>query len=382
MLQIQFLDYNVIDALVPAISLEPQHIIFIYDSKKITKKYTNNIEKALRAHLGGVSIGFVDADMYKISEIKSRILDVVADFKDERICIDITGGSEIMTAVGFALGYKKGYQIIYTNLAKSTIFDVIKEKKVADVKNITINDYLIAIGAKRSKDSHPLPKKSEYYRVCNVAEYLFKHIYAWHALQKFLANRCAKSDSLSFNITTDITFEGKSYKSKDILDIFVQNGFVARTGHNSYKFTSANNRIHMMNFGVWLEMYIYIKGQDFFDEIYLGVTLDWDNVDMDDTRDNEIDVIAFRKSIPVFISCKMKKPDAKDIYEVAYLADRLGGSESKAIIATTYNVSREKDNTAGLYQRFKKMNVGFIEIDSFMTHDPASVFNTAIQISL
>lgn len=53
------------------------------------------------------------------------------------------------------------------------------------------------------------------------------------------------------------------------------------------------------------------------------------------------------------------KPDAKDIYEVAYLADRLGGPESKAVIATTYNVSREKNKNSGIYQRFKKMKDGF-----------------------
>lgn len=378
MLQIQFLDYNVIDALVPAISLEPQHVIFIYDSHKITKKYLSNIEKALRCHLEDVSIGFIHADMYSLSEIRNKIREAMDDFKNERVCIDITGGSEIMTAAGFTLGAKNDCQIIYTNLAKGSIFDVVNEQKITDVKNITINDYLLAIGAKRSKDSHPLPKVRDYDRVCNVAEYLFHHLGEWHALHNYI-KRYAKSDSLSFGVTTSISYNGRSYPSKNILDVFMINGFVSRTGHNNYKFTNASNKAHMMVFGVWLEMYIYIKGQDFFDEIYLGVTLDWDSVDVDDTRDNEIDVIAFRKSVPVFISCKMRKPEAMDIYEVAYLADRLGGPESKAIIATTYNVGREKDKNDGIYQRFRKMNVGFIETNSFLTHTTASVFNTGIQ---
>ena len=38
MLQIQFLDDNVVDALVPAFSLEPKHIIFIYDRRDISEK--------------------------------------------------------------------------------------------------------------------------------------------------------------------------------------------------------------------------------------------------------------------------------------------------------------------------------------------------------
>ena len=100
MLQIQFLDYNIADALVPAVSLEPQHVIFIYDSRKISKKYTVNIEKALRDNLPDVSVGFVDADMYSVSDILTKIFVAIEDFKDEKICIDITGGPEIMTAAG------------------------------------------------------------------------------------------------------------------------------------------------------------------------------------------------------------------------------------------------------------------------------------------
>ena len=353
MLQIQFLDFNVIDALVPAISLEPKHIVFIYDSQKISEKFTSNIEKALHAHLEDTSIAFIHADMYRISDIKAKIIEALEEYKDEKVCIDITGGSEIMTAVGFLLGSRYDYQIVYTNLAKGEIFDVNKEEKIADVKNITINDYLIAIGAKRSKDSHALPKEKDYERICNVSEYLFRHLGEWHALHNCLKHY-AKSESWNFNITTSIFYQGRSYPSDRILDVFAKNGFVERKGHNKYQFTSANSKAYMMIFGIWLEMYIYIKGQGFFDEIYLGVTLDWDNCDADDTRDNEIDVIALRRSIPIFISCKMRNPDAKDIFEVAYLADRLGGPESKAIIATTYNVSREKNKYDGIYQRFRK----------------------------
>ena len=376
MLQIQFLDYNIADALVPAVSLEPQHVIFIYDSRKISKKYTVNIEKALRDNLPDVSVGFVDADMYSVSDILTKIFVAIEDFKDEKICIDITGGPEIMTAAGATLSFQRGYQMIYTNLVKGKIIDVIKEEQIADVKNITLRDYLTVIGAKRYRDSHPIPNVRDYEQICNVAEYLFKNEDEWHGLQSYIIKKCASNSDMSF----DISDRPQDFSGR-ILDVFENNGFIEKEGSGTYRFTSRDNRTLMMNYGVWLEMYIYIKGKNYFDEIYLGLTIDWDNEDPEDTRDNEIDVVAVRKSVPVFISCKMRKPEAKDIYEVACLADRLGGPQAEALLATTHNVSRGREKVNGLYQRFRRMNVGFIETDSFITHNTADIFNTAMQMS-
>ncbi len=363
MLQIQFLDYNVIDALVPALTLKPEHLVFIYDQNKISEKYTENLTKALKAHLAGMNIAFVNADMYRISDIMDKIKKGVSEHAGEKVCIDITGGSEIMTAAGFLLSEKFAFQIVYTNLAKGSIFDVMKEQEIAKVNHISLDDYMTAIGAKRSDDSHPVPCEKEYRNICNVAEYLFDHLSEWHALHNILKG-FAQSKSLTFTIRKNITYQKKSYPSERILNVFCENGFTERLGDNSYRFTSEKNKAYMMVYGVWLEMYVYIRGERIFDEIYLGVTLDWDNEDADDTTDNEIDVVAIKNSVPVFISCKMRKPDAKDIYEVAYLADRFGGPEAKAIIATTYPVRRDKGKRNGLFNRLMKMNVGFVETRS------------------
>lgn len=75
----------------------------------------------------------------------------------------------------------------------------------------------------------------------------------------------------------------------------------------------------------------------------------------------------------------MRKPDAMDVYEVGYLADRMGGTKAKGIIATTYKVSADKNLSKGVFQRLKKMNVGFAETDAFKTHTPSQIFNTALQ---
>ena len=108
-------------------------------------------------------------------------------------------------------------------------------------------------------------------------------------------------------------------------------------------------------------MYVYINALNCFDEVHLGYVIDWDNSDQNDTTDNEIDVVAIKNSVPYFISCKMRKPEAKDVYEIACLAERVGGGAAKAVVATTFPVDKTKDSDKGIYQRMKKMKVGSIE---------------------
>lgn len=63
----------------------------------------------------------------------------------------------------------------------------------------------------------------------------------------------------------------------------------------------------------------YIKCQCCFDESHLGYIIDWDSSDEKDTVDNEIDVVVMEKSIPIFMSCKIRKPEATDAFEVVHL---------------------------------------------------------------
>lgn len=379
MIQIEFLSDNVIDALVPVLSLAPRQVVYFYDPGKLSETYINNIRKALHRHLQDTDIDFRSVDMYSLSKIKARLTEATAGHEAKEVCIDLTGGSEIMTSAGFSLGQEMGFRIIYTHLAAGEIFDVIKEEKIADVENLSMDDYLAAMGARRNDDSHPTPKEDRYDDILAVAEYVLDNRKEWAALHDQIKMYTGAED-LKFSVTTDLFFDERSKPSEDALKIFIDKGFVKKSnGRNRYEFTSRESREYMKMYGTWLELYIFIKAKEYFKEVYLGTTIDWNNTDNMDTSDNEIDVIAMHNSIPVFISCKMKRPDSKEIYEVGYLADRLGGPEAKAILATTCDIGAEKELPKGLFQRFRKMNVGFIETDAFKNHTVSDVFERALR---
>ena len=109
--------------------------------------------------------------------------------------------------------------------------------------------------------------------------------------------------------------------------------------------------------------------------------IDWYEGDNIDTEDNEIDVMVMRRSVPIFISCKMRKPVSGDLYEVGFMASKLSGVRAKGIVATTYPVKEYGTSPKRMYQRMKKLKIGLIEAESFRNNKPADVFNSAVQMT-
>ena len=62
-----------------------------------------NVIKAVNGRIPNTIVDAVHTDMYVISEIKNTILSCIHDFKLDDICIDITGGTELMTASGLLM---------------------------------------------------------------------------------------------------------------------------------------------------------------------------------------------------------------------------------------------------------------------------------------
>jgi len=75
-------------------------------------------------------------------------------------------------------------------------------------------------------------------------------------------------------------------------------------------------RFSMTVSGIWLEVYIYIQAEQCFDEVYMGVDIDWNKRDICESRDNEIDVVVMKNSQPIFISCKMRPIEKETVYEI------------------------------------------------------------------
>lgn len=326
MIQIDFYSDDMVSLLTPVYSTRPEKVYFLIDERKNTKKRIAPIKATILSWGFVREVHFIAVNRHDVEDISGKLEKLIQTI-DSQIYIDLTGGSELLVACGYQHCKADRIIPIYMNWDKNYIFAVDTKKEICKISHISLDDNKISI-----------PKK-------------IKH-----------------KDKGTFS-------------SDFLVKNFIKKGFLIEESPQHYRFTNATAKEYLRTFGIWLELYIYIKSQRFFDGSYLGVVLDWQRDDVFDTQDNEIDVLVMYRSVPVLISCKMREIKPNDVYEVGYLARRLGGKQTRSMIATTYPVSETKQSKTGIYQRMEKMKVGLIESADFRKMSIEAVFQKAFRMT-
>ncbi len=367
MIIIDFLDYNVIDTLVLVRSLRPSKVKLLADISEADGKRAKHLSNAIKNACSDTKVEITAVDTKDILEAVEIIRETAKS--DDKVYLNIDADHGISTAVGFCTEERESIIPICVDMKHEIVRDLTTLEEIAPVKHIELEDYLNAIGAKHLDGSHDMPKPEEYDAICKTAEVLFKNVFIWNTLCAYIGKHYSH-DHYRVRIPSDLDGEAKGHNEevvKEQLQAFCDNGFIKNVGgdgensRDMYEFTNARHRNYMVVFGVWLEMYIYIKLQPYLEDVHCGFVIDWDGFDDYDTKDNEIDVVGIKKSRPVMISCKMRMPTKEDIYEIGYISEMLGGSLAIPVIATTEILDHKQSYKPGLYPRFKKMNVGLIE---------------------
>jgi hypothetical protein len=78
-------------------------------------------------------------------------------------------------------------------------------------------------------------------------------------------------------------------------------------------------------------------GAQLYHDVKVGVVIDWDRAEeIDEYRTiNEIDVMAIKGGIPIFISCKNGDFDANELYKLNTVAEHFGSKYSKKVLIST-----------------------------------------------
>lgn len=380
MVLIEFFDTNVINSLVPVYSIKPEYLYFVIDEAQVNESQTLYIRQAIENWNIVKSLEFVKTDKENIADICEKITAIAVKHKESEICMDFTGGFELMIACGYGLCDKYNITPLYADVNKQKLINIKDRSVWGKTDNISLGDYITAIGGKFLNNSHMEPDVDMYDNILCMAEYIFDSLDEWHALQLHLSKRYAGGGSMDATIPERLKYNEKMYEVTGLVDSFCRYGFLQRKEkNNQYRFKNIQSKQYMVTFGIWLEMYVYIKAKEYFDEAGLGVVIDWKNADGIDTQDNELDVVVLKNSIPVIISCKMCKPGPNTVYEVGFLAKRFGGRDAKAIIATSYSIVDDNGHDSRLKERFTKMGVGFIDAQEFRKHAAEEVFERAIK---
>ncbi len=383
MILISFYGHDVIGDLMPAFTLAPDKIYVLYDVRRCRRIDIGNLKKALKNRLTEASVVSVECDSFSVKTVHLAFAKIMNENAGQTVYIDVTGGPELLTAAGCGYAREKGGIPVYIDLDKGVLFEVYDESKKMTAAKITLQDYLTAIGARQFSHSHQLPLKEEYDAICAMSEYIFDNLAAWSRLEKYFEATIGGEELYEF------TFNGwemeRDYSKEHIagmeklLDEFVKYGFLEQLSRIDYAITEKKYRQYLTTYGIWLEMYVYINALKYYNEVYLGFIIDWNANEDIKANDNEIDVIVMDGSMPVFISCKTRKPEAKDVCEVGFLARRLGGARARSALATTYAVRETGDSGNSIYARMQKFDVGLIEAKDIRRGDVQEVFSKAFK---
>ena len=118
---------------------------------------------------------------------------------------------------------------------------------------------------------------------------------------------------------------------------FIRDLTIVRGESVSFRFRDLNTRAWLRDVGSVLELYTYKACIDtgIFNDVISSAVVRWDDVLGHGSVSNEIDVMAARGVIPLFISCKACDIKTEALNELAILRDRFGGKGAKAAIVTT-----------------------------------------------
>ena len=377
MIQIQFLDKNVVGALAPAFSMKPERIVFLYDTRVVSENGMREMKEALMVRLPRVQVQYERTNMLSLDEIKAALEKVITTNEQKEVQIDITGGSEIMTACGLMMA--KEYELVptYVDFYSNQVRNVLTMERLANIEQVTLADYLTALGGKYMSSSRHTPEEKDFERILSMAKVIFSNEKKWDKFFTHMTHGFSARGVMEFSM-------GKNKADRDcqfILDAFLDRGYAKKIGEDRYRFASEADKEYMTVSGIWLEMYIYIQAKQCFDEVYMGVDIDWNKRDICESRDNEIDVVIMKNSQPVFISCKMRPVEKETVYEIYSMAKRLAGSYGRSLIATTVDVRSGKNERNSIYLRMEKMKVGLIESKDFIKQNPSEVFARALRMT-
>ena len=380
MILVDFFDNDLRNTLVPIKTMKPEKVYFLLDATKEEDPSIRTMAEAVYSWGDVREIYYYPVNVSDYQDIRERLGEIFSTVSEETVYMEFSGGNELMIAAGYELCAKGLAVPLYMDKQHNRMLNASTGEHLCDLLHITLEDYLCAIGAECVERSRYVPSAKEEERVEKMAQIVCANTGQWHAIQDYISKRTTADNWYqNFRVPEKITYNSKVYHTEFLMKKFVEHGFIENIRGGIYRFLDAKYYHYMTVYGVWLEMYVYLSAKKYFDEVYQGVCIEWNREHGSDNQDNEIDVLVMKDSMPIIISCKMKKPVNYDVYEVGYLATRLGGENARSIMATTYEISKEDPWGSGIYGRLNKMNVGLIEVKNLSKKPSKKVWDKVLE---
>jgi len=348
---VELYDERSIENILAPDMFRPERIIYLCPSGIVQDRGRQDKLRAFFRRRGWEpELTFMESSLFKADRILKQLLSICEKYPD--CALDVTGGSDAALFAAGMFAAKTGAPA-FTYSRKNNRFYNISGAPFADNLDCTLSYsveefFLMAGGTLLSGrvDNRILSKYMEDYDPFFKCFLRFRRnwIKIISYIQKISPSEYGRKPSLS--VRGKYTVKGdrgsRTSANEEALRAFEDIGFIRDlkivTGESvSFKFRDANVRAWLRDVGSVLELYSYKACIDagIFGDVISSAVVRWDDVMGHGSVSNEIDVMAARGVVPLFISCKTSDIKTEALNELAILRDRFGGKGAKAAIITT-----------------------------------------------
>lgn len=339
--------------------LNPSKVYYIrskddFDKMKTVIDYYNN------------NLAMIEVKDFVVTEGDNRELEnIINKVKNKRIIVNLTGGKRINSLILLDLCIKNKITAIYINIRKKVMYKFKDGVSLIDksFEDLDIEDIVKAAGGRIVEDASELCNKKD---LIYFSEQISKNLSLWHEhKQKLYEPSIFEHDSEE----PQKIYIHKEVLSKEEIDLLnkILNKLKEMKEINykeeDNKITVSFNNNYLKAFifksGTWLEIETnkLVNKVEEIDESKNGVMFLWN--DENSSVRNEVDVVAVKDSVPIFISCKdSDKYNEMALNELNVYASKIGGPNAYKILVATKEPLKLPVRT-----RAKEMGINLIIFD-------------------
>lgn len=348
---IELYDERAIENVLAADMFRPQRIVYLCPTEVAqSRERQEQIGDFFRHRGWNPELFFLEASLYKVDRILRQLLAVSEKYPD--CALDVTGGSDAeLFAAGLFAAQAKVRVFTYSR-RKNRFYNISGAEFAENLPcNIlySVKDFFLMAGGTLLPgrvDNSTLKKYLD--DIDPFFDCFLQYRRDWTNIITYM-QRISPSEygqvpsmDVQGNYTVKGERGGRICAKEDALQALQSIGFlhdldIVSGEKVSFRFRDVNIRAWLRDVGSVLELYVYKACLDanIFNDIISSAVVRWDEVLGHGSVINEIDVMATRGVVPLFISCKVSDIKTEALNELAILRDRFGGKGAKAAIVST-----------------------------------------------
>ena len=348
---IELYDERAIENILAPDVFRPKRIIYLCPEEIAQdRKRQEKMSAFFRRRGWEPELSFMTASLFKADRIFRQLLTIGEKYPD--CAVDVTGGSDAALFAAGMFSARTGAPAFTYSRKKNCFYDISSAPFADNLKctlSYSVEEFFLMAGGTL------LPG-----RVDNsvLAQYLEDFDPFFDCFLRFrrdwadIVSYMQRVSPGEYGQTPPLSIQGKytvkgehgsrnsaneaALKAFERID-FIRDLSIISGESVAFRFRDLNTRAWLRDVCSVLELYTYKACIDagIFNDVISSAVVRWDDVLGHGSVSNELDVMAARGVVPLFISCKATDIKTEALNELAILRDRFGGKGAKAAIVTT-----------------------------------------------